>query len=211
VLFAHALRLMDHLEAVTQQPRWSFGGGTALMLRIAHRHSKDIDIFVPDPQYLGYVNPRLSDAAEAISTDYEESALYIKLFLEAGEIDVIVGTQLTERGFEAVPFDGRELRVETSAEILAKKMWHRGDRAKARDLFDLCAVAIHEPEAIEEARPHFHRHAAAFLQRLISNREIVQREFDAIDRIGDAPTFDECLEIARSILAPEADTRRSSC
>ena len=44
------------------------------MLRLGHRQSKDIDLFVPDPQYLGYVNPRLSDAAEDISTDYEEAS-----------------------------------------------------------------------------------------------------------------------------------------
>lgn len=49
------------------------------MLRIAHRQSKDIDLFVPDPQYLGFVNPRLSDVAESITADYEEAA----------EIDVI--------------------------------------------------------------------------------------------------------------------------
>jgi hypothetical protein len=39
---------------------WIFGGGTALMLKFNHRHSHDIDIFLPDPQLLGYVSPRLS-------------------------------------------------------------------------------------------------------------------------------------------------------
>lgn len=46
----------------TANPFWTFGGGTVLMLRYGHRVSKDIDIFVPNPQYLGYVNPRISDA-----------------------------------------------------------------------------------------------------------------------------------------------------
>lgn len=72
-------------ETAVQDARWTFGGGTVLMLRIAHRHSKDIDLFVPDPQYLGFVNPRLSDAAESISADYEEAAEYIKLFLARGD------------------------------------------------------------------------------------------------------------------------------
>lgn len=44
------------------------------MLRIGHRHSKDIDLFVPDPQCLGFVSPRLSEVAEQVSTDYEENA-----------------------------------------------------------------------------------------------------------------------------------------
>lgn len=142
-LFPKALDLMAHLERVTEKPVWSFGGGTVLMLRIDHRQSKDIDLFVPDPQYLGFVNPRLSDAAEDISTEYEESAQYIKLILPAGEIDVVVGTPLTPNPFEIVQYAGREIRVETNAEIIAKKFWHRGDRPKARDLFDLfdlCAV-----------------------------------------------------------------------
>ncbi|WP_354328573.1 MULTISPECIES: hypothetical protein [Variovorax] len=30
-------------------------------------------------------------------------------------------------------------------------MWHRGNEAKARDLFDLCAVATFETEAIDIA------------------------------------------------------------
>lgn len=68
-LFPHALTLMTHLETQIRQPWWTFGGGTVLMLRIGHRQSKDIDLFVPDPQYLGYLNPRLSDTAEQITAD----------------------------------------------------------------------------------------------------------------------------------------------
>lgn len=51
-LLAQALRLTDHLSDVVRNPSWSFGGGTVLMLRLNHRFSKDIDLFVPDPQYL---------------------------------------------------------------------------------------------------------------------------------------------------------------
>ena len=54
-LFARAMQLIDNLEQRTGlAPFWTFGGGTVLMLRYQHRRSKDIDIFVPDPQYLGY-------------------------------------------------------------------------------------------------------------------------------------------------------------
>lgn len=87
---------MAHLEQQISDAHWTFGGGTVLMLRIGHRQSKDIDLFVPDPQYLGYVNPRLSDVAESVSADYEEAAEYIKLFLREGEIDVVVGSSLTD-------------------------------------------------------------------------------------------------------------------
>lgn len=140
-LFPHALTLMAHLERQIRRPRWTFGRGTVLMLRIGHRQSKDIDLFVPDPQTLGYLNPRLSDAALQITVDYEENAEYIKLFLPTGEIDIVVGPPLTEQPFDVVAYAGREIKVETCAEIIAKKIWHRGSRGKARDLFDLCAVA----------------------------------------------------------------------
>jgi hypothetical protein len=41
---------------------WTFGGGTALMTILNHRLSKDIDIFLSDPQLLTLLSPRLNDA-----------------------------------------------------------------------------------------------------------------------------------------------------
>lgn len=201
-LFSHALTLMTHLERQTHQPLWTFGGGTVLMLRLGHRQSKDIDLFVPDPQYLGYVNPRLRDVAEQISADYEENTEFIKLFLPAGEIDIVVGSALTAQPFELESYAGRPIKFETCAEILAKKMWHRGDQAKARDLFDLCAVAHAEPEAIELASPFFRRHGAVFLQRLQERAEFAEAEFNAIDVLGFQRPFAQCLAQARSIIEP---------
>jgi hypothetical protein len=201
-LFEHAMRLMSHLESQVANPGWSFGGGTVLMLRIGHRQSRDIDLFIPDPQMLGYLSPRLSEVAEAITTDYEENAEFIKLYLPHGEIDVVVGEALTVAPFDLVSHGGRDIRVETSAEILAKKLWHRGDRGAARDLFDLCAVAQHEPEAIAQAAPFFSRHAAQFIHRLQDRAHMARKEFDAIDALGFNQTFDECLDQAREILGP---------
>lgn len=201
-LFTRALKLMSHLEREVPSASWTFGGGTVLMLRLAHRRSKDIDLFVPDPQYLGYVNPRLSDVAEDISADYEEAAEFIKLFLPDGEIDVIVGTPLTDTPHETIEYRGRMIRVETSAEIIAKKMWHRGDRAKGRDLFDLCAVANGEPEQLRVARPFLARHGAAFLEALADREDVIRHEFAEIDVIGDAMDFDECSQLAASIIKP---------
>ncbi|QWP78511.1 nucleotidyl transferase AbiEii/AbiGii toxin family protein [Lysobacter sp. K5869] len=199
-MFARALELTAELERRVENATWSFGGGTVLMLRIAHRHSKDIDLFVPDPQYLGYVSPRLNDVVESISSDYEQAAEYLKLFLPGGEIDVVVGTPLTERPFEVVEYRGRSIKVETSGEIVAKKMWHRGDRAKARDLFDLCAVAAAEPEQIEVAKPWMRRHGAAFLQGLAIRESLLRREFAEIDVIGEPMDFGDCLHRAGLIV-----------
>ena len=199
-LLARALTLTDHLTTVVQHPIWSFGGGTVLMLRLNHRHSKDIDLFVPDPQYLGHFSPRLTDVAEALTTEYEEAAEYIKFFLPAGEIDVVVGTPLTEDPWHPVEYLGRTIRVESSAEIVAKKMHHRGQMAKARDLFDLCAVAEMKPEAIEVARPFFARHAGAFLQRLRDHQDLARHEFDKIDRLNYKRGFVDCMKMAEKVL-----------
>ena len=201
-LFAHGLDLMGHLEDCVPGVHWSFGGGTVLMLRIAHRQSKDIDLFVDDPQCLGFVNPRLSDVAERITGDYEEAAEFIKLFLAQGEIDIVVGPSLTEKPYDDVVYKGRKIKVETSAEIIAKKMWHRGHRAKARDLFDLCAVADAEPEQIRIAAPSFLRHGAAFLQALAMRKDLLEREFAQIDVIGSGRDFGDCVRQAESIIRP---------
>jgi len=199
-LFASALTLTDHLARVIDKPMWTFGGGTVLMLRLNHRHSRDIDLFVPDPQYLGYVTPRLCQSAEDLTTDYVEAAGFVKLLLPTGEIDIVVGEPLTDEPWEVVQHQGRAIRVETNAEIIAKKMHHRGDQAKARDLFDLCTVADLDPGSIDSASPFFARHGDAFIARLKANAGYVEEEFAQIQRIDYRRPFDECLTLAEAIV-----------
>lgn len=153
-LFPHAFTLMDEVRRHGGiEPFWTFGGGTVLMLRYNHRFSRDIDLFVPDPQYLGFVTPRLSEAAEAITGDYVEQGNFVKLVLDAGEIDIVASPNLTTEPFETWEIMGRPVKVETAAEIVAKKLYHRGDRATARDLFDLAVVVEQEPRALSNAAP----------------------------------------------------------
>jgi hypothetical protein len=57
-LFTVACELIDQVNTPYKiLDRWSFGGGTAMMLQIDHRESHDIDIFLNDPQLLPYLNP----------------------------------------------------------------------------------------------------------------------------------------------------------
>ena len=200
-LFASALTLTDHLATVIRNPVWTFGGGTVIMLRLDHRYSRDIDLFVPDPQYLGHVTPRLSEVAENLTTEYVEAAEYIKLLLPAGEIDVVVGEPLTGEPWEVVEYRGRRILVETNAEIVAKKMYYRGNQAKARDLFDLCAVADLDPDAIDIAAPFFAKHGDAFIAQLKANAGYIEEDFHQIRRIGYTRPFEECLTLAETINA----------
>ncbi len=73
--------------------------------------------------------------------------------------------------------------MERSAEIIAKKMWHRGDRVTARDLFDLAAVYELDGSELKIAAPFMARNANAFLQQIRERRAVLQAEFAAIDRL----------------------------
>lgn len=201
-LLQHAFRLVDdiHCHGI-QNPFWTFGGGTVLMLRYQHRMSKDIDIFVPDPQYLGHVSPRLSDTAEEISNDYIEGNGFVKLIRPEGEIDFVASPNLTHAPFEVWQLLGRKVRVETAAEIVAKKLWHRGDRVSARDLFDLSLVIEREPQALMSVAKHLVRHRADFLGQLQSRSGILKLQFEAIDVLTYKPTYEEAAHRAAEFLS----------
>ncbi|MGZ2746288.1 nucleotidyl transferase AbiEii/AbiGii toxin family protein [Burkholderia stagnalis] len=200
-LFRHALTLIDEIRTHgTANPFWTFGGGTVLMLRYGHRLSKDVDIFVPNPQYLGYVNPRLSDAAADITTDYEEHAEFVKLVLPDGEIDFVVSGNLTAPGFDEWTLMDHAVKVETAAEIVAKKMWHRGDRPTARDLFDLSLVIEREPDSLIAAGAFLVRHRDIFLRLLRERRDFLLPRFNDIRTLDYTPSFDHCVELAHAFL-----------
>jgi predicted nucleotidyltransferase component of viral defense system len=204
-LFRHALTLMkDMTQRTKPNAMWTFGGGTVLMLRHNHRLSKDIDLFVPDPQYLGFVNPRLSDVAAAVSEDYIEAAEYIKLLRPEGEIDIVAAPNLSSQPWTIETIMGESVRVETDIEIIAKKMWHRGNMATARDLFDLVLIIqTAAPDLAREAK-WLVRHREAFLNQISSRRNALQISFNAINRTDNpkvlVPSYDECVEQASKFL-----------
>ena len=201
-LLPHALKVIEDIKTHgIKNPFWTFGGGTVLMLRYQHRISKDIDIFVPDPQYLGFATPRLSDVAAEISDDYiEESSSYVKLIRPEGEIDFVASPNLTNPGFEEWHLKNNLIRVETGTEIVAKKLWHRGDRATARDLFDLALVIEKEGDALRQAHHFLLKNADQFIEQLNSRREILTVQFNNIEILNYNPTYDEALGIATKFL-----------
>ncbi len=91
VLFQRALVLIDDVRKLGPPVHeWTFGGGTVLMRRHRHRLSKDIDIFIDNPEFIGYLTPRLSDVAESLTTNYVEDTEFLKLAFPEGEIDFVV-------------------------------------------------------------------------------------------------------------------------
>lgn len=177
-LLPHALRILEDIKAHgTNELFWTLGGGTVLMFRYAHRLSKDIDIFVPDPQYLGFVTPRLSDVAAEVAAP-----------------------NLTEYPYEFWEINGQEIRVETAVEIVAKKLWHRGDRATARDLFDLSLVIERESKQLLTATTLLQKNAKIFIEQIHSRQKVLKLQFDEIDVLDYRPSYEEAVRCSTLFL-----------
>ncbi len=119
------------------------GGGTRLMLSLRHRISDDIDLFIRDPQWIGYITPRLNDAFEHEIDDYEEASAFVKFKRREGEIDFIVAMSLLDLEDEHSPLT--PFVLEPMAEVLAKKLFYRGWALTARDLYDWWAIETLAP------------------------------------------------------------------
>ncbi len=197
-LFGHALSILDEAVAAgTPESGWSFGGGTVLMRRYRHRVSRDVDIFVPDPQWLGYVTPRLNAKAESLTADYEEQAGFVKLYFPEGEIDFVVSGPLTADPTTTEMLLGRAVQVETSVEIIAKKIWYRATEFTARDLFDLALVAHREPGALARIASIFQARRDALLKRLAARDAALREDFAALDVLDFSPSYEECVATLR--------------
>lgn len=199
ILFARALVLLDGMGS-EKSGAWSFGGGTVLMRRHHHRFSKDIDIFVPDPQWLGYLTPRLSESAESLTSDYSEDAMSLKLRFAEGEIDFIASTPMTMAPYVIERIQDRNVNVETSTEIIAKKVWYRGDHFTARDMLDLAAVAQLEPEALHPIRPILSDRREVILRRMTELEGRLREDYLALERLGFQADYDHCAELVREAL-----------
>lgn len=143
-LFDQACSIIEQANAtVDLVDRWSFGGGTALMLQIDHRESFDIDIFLDDPQLLPFLNPHsqgygLDSRPAGYHTDGSRTLKIV--FEEAGEIDFICAPSLTAKPTAATEVRGVSVLLETPAEIIAKKIHYRGASMQPRDMFDIACV-----------------------------------------------------------------------
>jgi nucleotidyltransferase AbiEii toxin of type IV toxin-antitoxin system len=201
-LFQRALLLIDSArDRGATLDNWSFGGGTVLMRRHRHRLSKDIDIFVLDPQCLPYLSPRLNDTAESMTSDFIEQAGFLKLNFPEGEIDFVASAPLTENAAAIETLFEREVQVETSSEIIAKKVWHRGNQFTARDIFDLAMVAEREPEALWKIQPILHDRRDVILKRIAAQGPALRESLAELEVLDYRRSFDECVELTRRALS----------
>jgi hypothetical protein len=199
-LFDRAMSILDELAARGNTiPTWSLGGGTVLMFYYEHRKSKDIDIFIPDPQLINYLKPDRNDFVEGLISKHYDNNDSIKLQFKEGDIDFVATSPLTKKPYTIENIRGREIKVETPVEIVAKKMFYRGTKALARDLFDLALVIEHEENTLSMHGDIFKKHADVFLDQC-QTRLMLRDQFNDIDKIRFDKSYDDCLQIVTKFL-----------
>jgi hypothetical protein len=201
-LFQHVLVLMDNARSWgIPVDEWTFGGGTVLMRRHYHRFSKDVDIFINDRQFIGYVTPRLSATAESLTRDYVEDHDFVKLIFPEGEIDFVASAPLTENPSVSERLFGRDILVENSSEIVAKKIWYRGEQFTARDIFDLATVAEKEPGTLNKISPILQGRRDMVLARIEKYGARLREDFQSLQVLNYSRTFEQCVDIVRATLS----------
>jgi len=197
-LFQRALELIESAQVPDAiRNDWTFGGGTVLMRRYMHRFSKDVDIFVPDPQWLGFLTPRLNAKAESITSNYIEQVGFLKLYFPEGEIDFVASNPLTKNSSIPETLFERSVLVETSTEIIAKKVWHRGEQFTARDMFDLALVTEKEPKALLPIKRFLHDRRTVVMERIGKHEAVLRETFDALEVLDFKRSYDECLDLVK--------------
>ncbi len=181
------------LDEIGSDAKWTLGGGTALALKIHHRISYDIDIFLEDAGHLRALSPFRNLASRAITDRWQEPGHYLKLEREEGGIDFVVAARQTDLTPWLYKFKNREVPVEEPAEILAKKLKYRGSRIIPRDIFDILSVHRFDPAIVKTAvtaAPDAARRAADRIRR------IEQRYRETIgDEVNPTSSGMEILEI----------------
>lgn len=151
-LLHSAIGLLDTLR---EQPKWSFGGGTSLGIFYGHRISYDIDIFLSDSDALRDLSPGRNAATRELllGRSFQYPGNYLKLELEAGEIDFIIGSRMTDDPVCRWEFEGRRIFLENPWETAIKKIFYRSSTFKIRDIFDLASVIEKDGDVLFSCLP----------------------------------------------------------
>ena len=167
ILLERAIKSLK--EANVKDDLWAVGGGTVLSSVYGHRLSKDIDIFISEPQLLSRISPRFNPVTED-ALDYEETNSFVSLTFPEGKIDFVNASQISEFKPEKRNFLGKYVYVEDPVEIVSKKLFFRGRYVLPRDLFDLAVVYDSDRKA----------DLFGVLVNMKDKMEIFKKSFDAV-------------------------------
>lgn len=199
MLLEHACSVIDFAALnLGTSISWSLGGGTVLMLHYHHRTSRDIDVFLKDPQLLTALSPRLNERAANLARDYVEASNFVKIARDEGEIDFIVAPDLTDRPHELRSVGAREITVDTPVEIFVKKAFYRAAELRTRDIFDLAVVIDHARSEVERNIGVLAGKKALLLERI--RRTAKGFPLSAANEIAVLPAGEPYLERAPQIV-----------
>jgi len=136
-----------------------------------------------------------------MTTDYVEEGNSLKLRFAEGEIDFVASAALTRDATTIERLFDRDVAVETSTEIVAKKIWHRGDRFTARDIFDLAMVSEKEPNSLLAIQPILRGRRDVILERITAHDAKLREDFAALEILDYRRSFDECVALLKGVLA----------
>jgi hypothetical protein len=167
-------------------PHWTFGGGASLALDLGHRVGYDIDALVDSARVIQSLVPVRNEVTRSTCwNDKTQRAdfLYLghclKLISKGmGEIRFLHASPILEDATRPFDFDGRVILRERPAEIIAKKILHRGSSFEARDVFDLAGtyVALREELAEVSSSPFMTSDAFDRVRLRIENRHAAFEE-----------------------------------
>jgi len=145
--------------AVGGESHLILGGGTTLIARWDHRWTHDLDFFIEASSF-----HRLHDNRDAFERDLwalggirsvgVRAGTALIVFEDGGEISIGTAPAFTDNPRSTDTVRGTSVALETSAEILAKKIGGRILRNNTfvpRDLYDLVMARHFEPAALDRA------------------------------------------------------------
>jgi len=178
--------LLSALPALNQLPKeldWALGGGTALMLSIKHRLSKDVDIFFENARALKLLAPSVNERTRSICDEWQQPGHYIKLIkYDKGEIDFLVSRTFEDNPCKSYNFshNGIEqvIKIETPKEILSKKIFHRASQFTIRDIFDTASVIERDYSTLKHLSPDVIEKLPLAIDRIKVLREEYVKEIE---------------------------------
>ena len=140
----------------------SMGGGTVLQARWQHRQSLDVDFFCKADEF-ARVHREHGAAVEAAmvtnaGADPERTWMeYMALYCEIHGIEVTLmpHTFILEEDYAGVLPGDVPVGLQTTSEILAKKLRHRlfdAQTVEVRDVYDLACAVTSAPDALDQAK-----------------------------------------------------------
>jgi menaquinone-dependent protoporphyrinogen IX oxidase len=95
---------------------------------------------------------------------------------------------------------GRQVKVEAAAEIVAKKLYQRGDRVTARDLLDLSLVIEREADKLVRVASIQVRHRRKFLGQISKPGQGLLAAFELSALHGYQPSYEQCASVTSAHL-----------